>query len=123
MKEHVLWHLEIDPPKPIQQHARIRYRTSGSGWVVLRDLGPEDRGEGSSSGKRASQADSELERFRLAGKSRCLSDQLIADSGLTDRYAAFSVGLTGWQCHYDHHDFWRNGLAADQLLPGPARPT
>jgi hypothetical protein len=77
MKEHVLWHLEVDPPKRVYQHALIQYRTVGGGWVVLQDLGgqEEDKGEGSSSGsgQMRSQVDSEVEKFRLAGTSECLS--------------------------------------------------
>jgi len=67
MKEHVLWHLETDPPERIHQHAIVQYRPDGS-WTVIRDLSPP-RAEGSGGKAGPSQVDSEIEKFRIAGTS------------------------------------------------------
>jgi hypothetical protein len=65
MKEHVLLHLETDPPVPIHQHAIVQYRKDG-GWTVLRDLSLQD-GDESLGGP--SQIGSEIEKFRITGMS------------------------------------------------------
>ena len=73
MKEHVLWHLEVDPPVRVRQHAIVRELPSG-GWVVVKDLGfgeessPADIDMGG-----PSQVDnSDIDKFRITGKSnRC----------------------------------------------------
>ena len=68
MKEHVLWHLEVDPPVRVHQHAIVRELPSG-GWVVVRDLGCGEPGQVENSG--ASQVDNgEIDKFRISGKSR-----------------------------------------------------
>jgi hypothetical protein len=66
MKEHVLWHLETDPPIRVHQHAIVRELPSG-GWVVVRDLG---FGEGSrtTGAEGSDQVNiSEIDQFRITG--------------------------------------------------------
>jgi hypothetical protein len=63
MKEHVLLHLETDPPVRIHQHAIVQYREDG-GWTVIRDLSLQDESLGG-----PSQVGSEIEKFRITGMS------------------------------------------------------
>jgi hypothetical protein len=66
MKEHVLWHLETDPPIRVHQHAIVRERPSG-GWVVVRDLGFGE-GSGTTRAEEPGQLDnSEIDKFRITG--------------------------------------------------------
>jgi hypothetical protein len=79
MKEHILWHFAVDPPKLEYQHAEIEYLPEG-GWIVLNDLRTKEQisglemrgkvGEGSDDGA-ASQVESsgEVDKFRVAGES------------------------------------------------------
>lgn len=79
MKEHILWHFAVDPPKLEYQYAEIEHLPDG-GWIVLKDLraaeqisGQDTRGkvdEGSDGGA-ASQVESsgEVDKFRVAGES------------------------------------------------------
>jgi hypothetical protein len=70
MKEHVLWHLEVDPPVRIRQHAIVRELASG-GWVVVRDLGFEEgsseAGHTSGAGGPSHVDNSEIDKFRITG--------------------------------------------------------
>ena len=69
MKEHVLWHLEVDPPIRIRQHAIVRELPSG-GWVVVHDLGSAEGSEVGQPLEAGSQAGhSEIDKFRITGKS------------------------------------------------------
>jgi len=86
MKEHVLWHLETDPPERVHQHAIVQYRPDGS-WTVIRDLSPP-RAEGSGGEAGPSQVDSEIEKFRIAGTS---TDHITKD----DSILVFSFSLGG----------------------------
>jgi hypothetical protein len=63
MKEHVLLHLETDPPIRIQQHAIVQYRGDG-GWTVIRNLSSQNESLGG-----PSQIGSEIEKFRITGMS------------------------------------------------------
>jgi len=66
MKEHVLWHLEVDPPVRVRQNAIVRELPSG-GWVVVRDLGFGE-GSGTTGAEGSSQVDiSEIDKFRITG--------------------------------------------------------
>jgi hypothetical protein len=70
MKEHVLWHLEVDPPVRIRQHAIVRELASG-GWVVVRDLGLgegfSEAGDTSGVGALSPVGNSEIDKFRITG--------------------------------------------------------
>lgn len=81
MKEHVLGHLEVDPPVQIRQCAIMRELPTG-GWVVVRDLGlPEDDGQGAEggSGGEVSQIGSsgDVDKFRITGESSFFFDILF----------------------------------------------
>jgi hypothetical protein len=66
MKEHVLWHLEVDPPVRVRQNAIVRELASG-GWVVVRDLGFGE-GSGTTRAEEPGQLDnSEIAKFRITG--------------------------------------------------------
>jgi hypothetical protein len=63
MKEHVLYHLETDPPKRIYQRALVRYTDSANGgWVVVRYLGDQ------AGPSQADGSGSDIEKFRITGQ-------------------------------------------------------
>jgi hypothetical protein len=80
MKEHVLWHLETDPPIRIHQHAIVRELPSG-GWVVVRDLGFGEGSGTSGAGGPSQFGNSEIDKFRITGKS--FNSKFIVDQELT----------------------------------------
>lgn len=148
MKEHVLWHLDVDPPKRINIHARVRYLPEG-GFRIMKDYsnGNEDEveagqgdgdiamvAEGSSNMGEVAVAD-EVDRFRISGEQSSVAYQHWELSSyeyyLTDlmfRYHTRSC-IASWQrdhyYDYDDHDR-RNDLPTFTNIPIfsiPTRPT
>jgi hypothetical protein len=67
MKEHVLLHLETDPPVRVHQHAMVQYRDDG-GWTIIKDLTGEDVGGVGSSGPSQVGSSGEVDKFRITGR-------------------------------------------------------